>query len=246
MQYKIVQTSIRSHSSSSRPLSRIMTSLPPISSLIRIEHPSPTSLSAKVLLPLPSPQFSTKWLSLSTFFYRYDHDPPDHPPRKWDVASRTTRTKSTAVDAVVIFARLDFGDGDPRILLVRQFRPPLAAVSVELPAGLIDEGESVTEAALRELKEETGFEGEVKGVHDAASLTPGMASETVCLAEVEVKGGTLGQHLESGENIEVISVPIKRLEEALRYMVEHDGNIVMHAVSLLAVGLRLGAQFSHT
>lgn len=100
------------------------------------------------------------------------------------------------------------------------------------------------EAALRELKEETGFEGKVKGVHNAASLTPGMANESVCLVEVEVSGGNSGQHLESEENIEVVSVPVKRLEEALCYMVEHDGNVIMHAVSMLAVGLRLGAQFS--
>lgn len=223
-----------------------MSSQPPISALIRIEHPSPFSITAKVLQPLPPPHFSTKWLSLSTYLYRYDHDPPDSSPRKWDVASRTTRTKSAAADAVVILAHLDLGHGEPRILLVRQFRPPLAAVSVELPAGLVDEGESVSEAALRELSEETGFEGEIKAVHDAASLTPGMASETVSLVEIEVKGASTGQSLEAGENIEVISVPVKRLEEALYHMVKHDGNVIMHAVSTLAVGLRLGAQLLRT
>ena len=40
-----------------------------------------------------------------------------------------------------------------------QFRPPIEKLSIELPAGLIDPGESAGEAALRELKEETGYTG---------------------------------------------------------------------------------------
>ena len=42
------------------------------------------------------------------------------------------------------------------ILIVRQFRPPIMRDVLELPAGLVDEGESCATAALRELKEETG------------------------------------------------------------------------------------------
>ncbi|MGH3754725.1 MAG: NUDIX hydrolase [Pseudonocardiaceae bacterium] len=46
---------------------------------------------------------------------------------------------------------------DDRVVLVRQFRPGPAKVLLELPGGNVDRGESVEEAAQRELLEETGF-----------------------------------------------------------------------------------------
>ena len=41
--------------------------------------------------------------------------------------------------------------------LVRQFRPTVEMVTLELPGGHVDEGESPEEAARKELQEETGF-----------------------------------------------------------------------------------------
>lgn len=49
----------------------------------------------------------------------------------------------------------------PEIILQKQYRPPANQVMIEVPAGLIDEGETAEEAAVRELKEETGYVGKV-------------------------------------------------------------------------------------
>ena len=46
---------------------------------------------------------------------------------------------------------------DGRIPLVQQFRPALERVTLELPGGLLDHGESPEDCARRELMEETGF-----------------------------------------------------------------------------------------
>lgn len=47
----------------------------------------------------------------------------------------------------------------PELLLQKQYRPPIDKVVIEVPAGLIDTGETVEECAVRELKEETGYVG---------------------------------------------------------------------------------------
>lgn len=62
------------------------------------------------------------------------------------------------------FYRIVTGDGaicvvlsdDDRFVMVRQFRPALQMVTLEFPAGGIDDGETPEQAAAREVKEETG------------------------------------------------------------------------------------------
>ena len=48
-------------------------------------------------------------------------------------------------------------DDQQRILLVKQYRLPARSILWELPAGRVDPGETVLQAANRELREETGF-----------------------------------------------------------------------------------------
>ena len=49
---------------------------------------------------------------------------------------------------------------DKKLVMVRQYRKPAGKVMLEVPAGKIDKGEKPLEAAVRELKEETGYTAE--------------------------------------------------------------------------------------
>ena len=64
---------------------------------------------------------------------------------------------------------------DGRLVLVRQHRYPVAKVLLELPAGKLDQGESQIACAMRELKEETGYEAQEWAyggeIHNAAAYS---------------------------------------------------------------------------
>ncbi len=78
--------------------------------------------------------------------------------RTWESAERSTRPKNSSIDGVGIVAILEKPSG-PELLLQKQFRPPINKVVIEVPAGLVDEGETAEESAVRELREETGYIG---------------------------------------------------------------------------------------
>lgn len=58
----------------------------------------------------------------------------------------------------VVVMCVDESKGEPRVLLIRQYRYAAQRPLWELPAGRIDEGEDALTAAQRELVEETGYQ----------------------------------------------------------------------------------------
>ena len=95
--------------------------------------------------------------------------------RVWEAAARKTRSKG-GIDAVAIAPIIRHPSHPPSTLIILQYRPPVEAICVEFPAGLIDEGETPEEAAVRELKEETGYEGKVCHCSVPLSNQPGMSN----------------------------------------------------------------------
>ena len=101
------------------------------------------------------------------------------------------------------------------MLLVEQWRVPLQANCLELPAGLIaDEtvGEAVEIAAARELEEETGYRADRIEIIGTFASSPGMVSETFTLVrahgltKVSEGGGVEGEDI-TVHRVAVADVP---------------------------------------
>jgi ADP-ribose pyrophosphatase len=110
------------------------------------------------------------------------------------------------------------GGGD--VVLVRQWRQPLGAFTLELPSGGIDAGEKPGQAARRELFEETGYRAE--GLEHLVSVhtSTGRSTEVCHLFRCTAVRDERGPQPEPTESISVVELP---LGEALRMV--SDGGI---------------------
>ncbi len=96
----------------------------------------------------------------------------------WEYAARPAKRQ-----VVVVLAIDDAPDGR-HVLLIEQHRPPIAARSLELPAGLVGDecpDEAMETAAARELEEETGWRaGRLERLGEFSS-SPGLTAERFTL-----------------------------------------------------------------
>ena len=121
----------------------------------------------------------------------------------WEFADRVNATGAAIIIAVTT---------EQKVLLVEQYRTPVHARTIELPAGIIGDepgstNESIAEAARRELLEETGYAAEhIEAVTTGPSCS-GITSERLTLFRAlglrrVGKGGGV-----ANENIEVHEIP---------------------------------------
>lgn len=154
----------------------------------------------------------------------------------------------------------------PELLLQKQYRPPIDKVVIEVPAGLIDAGETPEECAVRELKEETGYVGVAEETSPVmyngtcfkftidcftarlkrrvlSLLDPGFCNTNLNMVHVRVDM-TLPENqnpkpeLEENEFIECFSVPMASFYDELKKL-EKEGYAIDARVGTLAEGIEL-------
>jgi ADP-ribose pyrophosphatase len=130
----------------------------------------------------------------------------------WEYA---TREQATGVVAVVPIT------DDGKLLLVEQFRPPVGARVLEIPAGLVgdhaDHALEVEEtAARRELLEETGHEADEWTLLVKGPTSPGICDEVMAVflaRKLRRVGEVMG---DGNEEITLHAVALSELHEWLR------------------------------
>lgn len=125
----------------------------------------------------------------------------------WEYAERVNASGAAFILAVTPAREL---------VLVEQYRVPLQARTLELPAGIIGDeghgGEAIEASALRELEEETGYRAARAEILLSGPVAPGLASEMLHLVRahdlvrVSAGGGV------DNENITVHVVPLAQID----------------------------------
>ena len=107
------------------------------------------------------------------------------------------------------------------IILVRQYRYPIQALTMEIPAGKLDvAGEDPLECAKRELEEETGYSAQEYQFLTKLATTVGFSDEFIYIyAARGLKAGQ--QHTDEDEFINVVTVPLAKAVEMV-----HSGEIL--------------------
>ncbi|KEY72874.1 hypothetical protein S7711_04450 [Stachybotrys chartarum IBT 7711] len=198
--------------------------------------------NAKLLSSEPLVEEEARWIKLVKLAYKDAHGTA----RTWESAERRTRPRSGSIDGVGIFAVLAKPSG-PELVLQKQYRAPIDAVCIELPAGLVDEGETAEQAALRELREETGYVGAVSETSPVMFNDPGFCNTNLRMVHVTIdldlpENKRPKPQLEEDEFIEVLSVPLAGLWDECKSF-ESQGYAIDARVGSLAEGILVAQQF---
>lgn len=144
-------------------------------------------------------------------------------------------TGKNTPDGVTVYA-LYGGDRD-RVVLVRQFRYPVASYVYEFPSGIVDPGETYREAAVREMKEETGLRLEPLQA-DPLFETPrfqtiGMTDESCATVYGYASGDPTSALEEDAEDIEVVLADRREVTRILQeeYVSSNCAHHLFHFLS---------------
>jgi 16S rRNA (guanine(527)-N(7))-methyltransferase RsmG len=117
---------------------------------------------------------------------------------------------------------------DEKIVLIRQYRQGTDSITLEIPGGVVDPGESYLETGIRELREETGYEAEE--YHQIGLVEPNPALQNNRCATVVAIGArpTAETNFDEHEEIEVV---LASLDEAYQLVMRGE---ITHALVVAA------------
>ena len=117
------------------------------------------------------------------------------------------------------------------VIMVRQFRKPIEDCVLEIPAGKLDAGEDPKTCAIRELKEETGYEAENMEFLVDFYSSPGFTDEKI---HIYFATGLKNGKAEPDEN-EYIDIEKYKMEDLVQMIKDNEINDAKSIISILYV-----------
>ena len=122
--------------------------------------------------------------------------------RAEDQASLKAVTHTNSPDGVILYGV--YGDQKDRVVLIRQYRHPIDGYVYEFPAGLVEPGEDMLEAGVREMFEETGLHFTPIETARPFFTSIGMTDESCGTVFGYCSGTPTNAHQEGSEDIQVV------------------------------------------
>ena len=122
--------------------------------------------------------------------------------RNGDPSQLKAVTHHNRPDGVILYGV--YGPEKDKVVLIRQYRYPIAGYVYEFPAGLVEPGEDLLTSGVREMFEETGLTFHAIGSTDPFFMSVGMTDESCGTVFGYCEGTPTNCNQEASEEIQVI------------------------------------------
>ena len=148
--------------------------------------------------------------------------------RRKSVDSLKAVTHDNHADGVILYGV--HGEEKDKVVLVRQFRYPINGYVYEFPAGLVEPGEDMLEAGIREMFEETGLQFTPVQTAPPFYTSIGMTDESCGTVFGYCSGEPSNANQEGSEDIQVVLAECRRIlkEEHVAIMCAY---MLMHFIA---------------